>query len=263
MPRKKLIHIEVSRGYEYPAGLPAKVNIKTVCGHKPASDTYTTTTYPGAADCPRCLARFRKVIPPIGNCAECNAPIWYGDDDPCRACYPDRPHRDHDGYRRCALLMSGASTTGWDAPGGNSHTTTYDGRLAPYLGNLVRGGWVVDKRRAPWDARVDMSINGPMCKVNLPHGDIDACPAPDPIMVGAMSGGFQMLGAVKLAKPSWRGLDSVSLPEYLRMWADIGARVGIRVDDAIIWQDGEVTPIPAESARWAPHPLDANRGDER
>ena len=73
MARKKLIHIEVSRGYEYPAGLPAKVNIKTVCGHLPATDTYTTTTYPGAADCVRCLARFRKVIPPVGKCAECNA----------------------------------------------------------------------------------------------------------------------------------------------------------------------------------------------
>jgi|ERR1035437_6413755 hypothetical protein len=111
-----------------------------------------------------------------------------------------------------------------------ARVTIYDKRLANYYHRLVNGGMVIDKRPA-FDADNDAAfravVSGPMINSILPLGTIDT-----------------LSGMVKSEDPNEaRALDSVSKDLYAKYWSKLGARIGVRSDDTIVWNDGEIEPI--------------------
>lgn len=121
-------------------------------------------------------------------------------------------------------------------------------KLYPYLGDLLEGGIVVDKRSVPEKDIIHEVYSGPMMDIDLPSrtkSQIFAEPAP--------SEPGDKLG----------GLDTVSMDLYLMRWEKLGARIGYRLGNTIVWNDGEILPIPEESERWKQlrlFPLTLNNG---
>lgn len=77
-----------------------------------------------------------------------------------------------------------------------------------------------------------MVINGPMVDVDLEPGEVERLPEPDPIMAGAMA--FNSYGTLLTLQKAARvqgkragPLDSVSIAEYLDLWREAGATVGV------------------------------------
>jgi len=74
---------------------------------------------------------------------------------------------------------------------------------------------------------------GPMVDVDLPDGEVDQCPEPNPIMALAMMEGQNEFGTMlvlqkssRLAKEPRGPLDSVSISEYIEGWRAHGAKIG-------------------------------------
>lgn len=96
------------------------------------------------------------------------------------------------------------------------------------------------------DAGFRWAISGPMVNVDLPDGDIERCPAPDPLFAAAVAGNeFGSLLAVHAATKSARAgaLDSVSIAEYVREWVKLGARLGEYRGGRIVWRDAAAQQI--------------------
>ncbi len=120
-----------------------------------------------------------------------------------------------------------------------------DRRLHPYLGDVADGGTVVDLWRCNWGDVADVAIKGPMMDMDLaPHTIRRFVYGPDPKPTSIDVGGPP------------RSLDRVDLATWIELRRRIGARIGKRIGRAVHWEDGTTTPIPAESCRWAAHPMD-------
>lgn len=109
------------------------------------------------------------------------------------------------------------------------------------------GVLVVDKcavlRKTPGYA-----IASPLVDVDLPAGEVDACPEPSPMLAAGIAG--NELGALyrvhkrHQARSGEPGpLDSVSIEEYLRWWRMRGARVGTVRAGRIEWQAPPAAPF--------------------
>lgn len=256
MARKTSIH--AVRGYS---------DDTAICGKSGPFKFGESDTREAHVTCVKCRKAYRREVKPYGTCIECGREVWPGESNPCSSCMPGDPGRyapedDRADYRRGALLMSRGDTVHWEnVPediDSTCSTSTYDRRLGPYLGNVVRGGWVVDKRGIyNRDDFARWVIDCPLVDVRLANGAANPCPIPDPLFACALAGSFGALAVAKIANPTWRGLDKVSVAEYVGYWRERGARIGRRIGDAIQWEDGAVSEIPPYSRRYLPeHPLD-------
>jgi hypothetical protein len=129
--------------------------------------------------------------------------------------------------------------------------SSYDRMLAPFLSELIEGGVVIDKWSIPDPLFSKLVISGPMCSAMLADDAVDPCPSIPSYMLapGGLEGGFKDLAAVKVAKPTWGGLDLVSVKSFTAMWREAGARIGKRVGNVIQWEDGAVDPVPPKGSR--------------
>jgi hypothetical protein len=150
-------------------------------------------------------------------------------------------------YTTLGIGSAGVYATGRTVVGLNSTTTSSssipDRRLTPYLGDMVEGGIVLDKRPCIHrDDFVHMIVSGPMMNQDLPHdskkgwGPTESCDLED--------------------ARKCKGLDYLSLNLYIQLWVEKGARVGVRVGDKVYWNDGpnygfgKIQDIPLAESRW-------------
>jgi hypothetical protein len=119
--------------------------------------------------------------------------------------------------------------------GSNCSVTIYDTSLTPYLGKLVEGGIVCDKRPCKErDDYISTIVSGPMLKESLPPNTKEAWREQEPCEDASKCGGF----------------DYVSSNIYYKMWAEKGAKIGIRKGRYIFWNDGSKTRIPPYHKRY-------------
>lgn len=175
-----------------------------------------------------------------------------------------------EGYeRRVAVLSLGFGGVAAECRDG-CHITYYDRRTAPYLGDVIMGGYVIDKRPAINQHGAGVVLRSPMVDGKLAPGDVDRFDRSR--LDGA--GGFVAraitedaenpvagLAGLMLADPTFGGFDFVAPDQYAAYWGRHGAAVGIRTNDKIVWTDGrEPTPIPAFAERFTAE-TNAPRGD--
>jgi hypothetical protein len=119
----------------------------------------------------------------------------------------------------------------------NCSVSIPDSRIRPYFGDVKEGGTVLDKRHCGIDVVASTTMRAPMLKLSLPpqtvSAYVDDCTRTltDPEEAG--------------------GMDYVSLDLYVQFWTSRGAKSGVRLGNAIVWQDGTTTAIPAENDRWS------------
>jgi hypothetical protein len=134
------------------------------------------------------------------------------------------------------------------------HITYYDTRLRAYLGELVEGGYVIDKSK-PLAERPSLAYMSPMCKGALPSGTTEEFHiAPDNFVANAIANesGNPAAGIARmmLAIPRCGAFDYVAPDVYAAWWMRQGARVGQRKGDSIVWSDGSQEAIPEFSNRY-------------
>jgi len=142
-----------------------------------------------------------------------------------------------------ALIKLGHGGVSGHVANAHATITMYDTRLAPYYERLIEGGYAIDITMIPDDVLVPASLNGPLLDTTLADGEVDACPMPSEVLVAGLGGAFLGLAALKVARPGWGGLDSVSLSAYVAYWRGKGASVGQRKGGVIVWDDGHVEPF--------------------
>jgi hypothetical protein len=99
--------------------------------------------------------------------------------------------------------------------------------------------YVLDKRPAIERHGAGCSLNSPMLDATLPEGHqspLGVEPESLAVMAPGLGGGFQFFAVRKLAEPKWRGLDMVSLTDYVNHWRSLGARVGRIRHRAVEWE---------------------------
>lgn len=114
----------------------------------------------------------------------------------------------------------------------NTYTTYYlhDNRVSPFLGNLIEGGVVIDRRPClKKEDFIHTSLNAPLLAINFPNkskqnteSEITTCNNVDDLNKN----------------------DYVSLDLYIEYWTKHGARIGKRVDETVVWGDGISEKIP-------------------
>jgi hypothetical protein len=162
-----------------------------------------------------------------------------------------KPETDYD--RRLAVLSIGLAGCYADTVTGSS-ITYYDSRLKPYYGELVEGGWVLDKS-AVLDGKPSLAVLAPMCQGNLPAGTRDAFGgAKDSFVAQAIAEDTDnpaaAIARMMIAVPDCGAFDFVAPDVYAAWWAKRGARVGRRHDDKIVWSDGTEESIPPFAHRY-------------
>lgn len=115
-----------------------------------------------------------------------------------------------------------------------------DRRLSAYLGDLVDGGVVVDKRTCKEEDIIQWVCSGPMLKESLPdstHENFER---------QLIHTTLEDILARKIG-----GFLYIALDLYLALWKYLGARVGRRIGNVIVWE-GELfeQPIPPVESRW-------------
>jgi hypothetical protein len=81
------------------------------------------------------------------------------------------------------------------------------------------------------------AFDSPLVDPKLQPGEEDCLSSnavPD-WMIPALGGMFQFLAVRKKLQPKWKGLDSVSVQDYVKWWFDRGARVGVFKDGRSHW----------------------------
>ncbi len=127
--------------------------------------------------------------------------------------------------------------------------TYYDTRIRGYYGELVEGGFVLDKSKILC-ANPMLAISSPMCKGGMKPGTIDAMgDCSDNFVANAIANQSNnpMSTLAQLAivsKGKFNGLDFVAPDLYAAWWLEKGARVGTRIGGAIHWSDGIIEQIP-------------------
>lgn len=139
-------------------------------------------------------------------------------------------------YTTLGIALAGCYAT---APGYTKDSTCsitiYDKRLNAYLGNLVEGGTVIDKRTCAESDVIQYVFNGPMLKETLPSGTVDR---------------MWEKGPMPYDGSEYRSSDFIALDLYISFWKNLGARIGKRIGDSIHWNDGEIQAIPSAEMRW-------------
>lgn len=145
-----------------------------------------------------------------------------------------------DAYKQEYTTMGIAASGVYAKIGDNISVSIPDKRLFAYLGNLVDGGIVIDKRTVPDADLVKWVISGPMMKEGLPSGTKDSLnfETPRAAPIPAKHG------------DKFSGMDYIALDLYVKLWEGLGARIGTRKGDIIYWNDGESQPIPPIESRW-------------
>lgn len=130
-------------------------------------------------------------------------------------------------------------------------TTIPDNRLMPYLGEVVEGGTVIDKRLCSEGKLIDLVMSGPMLQESLPSRTVNGALTKDHRTVGIET---------PASEAGLKGFDYVSLDLYLELWREAGALIGKRQGEKIVWEDGRETVIPSESERF--RNAEGVRGDD-
>lgn len=139
--------------------------------------------------------------------------------------------------------------------GENSSVTIYDSRLRAYFGEVVEGGFVIDKS-AVLDRNPALCVRSPMCSGKLKSGERDPFQGADrgSIVANAIAQDEQnpaaRLAALMLAAPHCGAFDYIAPDAYAAWWRERGARVGIRRGNAIAWNDGTEETIPPFAGRF-------------
>lgn len=130
----------------------------------------------------------------------------------------------------CGIALVGYHGRGPNKWGPPSSISGYDKRLERAYVKLREGGWVVDKRPAfkkDYEAAYRAVISGPMDEPSLPDNAIDHW-------------------GVKIENPdldTLKGYDYAGMGVYSAYWENLGARIGRRRGDNIVWNDGDIEPI--------------------
>ena len=155
--------------------------------------------------------------------------------------------------QRLVVLQIGlGGVSGHMTDGGT--VTFYDRRLAPYYGELVEGGYVLDKRAA-LEARPGLAVLSPMCKGSLAAGQRDPfCGAEGSIVAQAIASEPENpacgLARLALAAPECGAFDDVAPDVFADWWRAHGARVGRRFGGVIVWDDGMTEAIRPFARRY-------------
>lgn len=102
---------------------------------------------------------------------------------------------------------------------------------------------VIDKRPALQTPEgYQWVFRGPMVNVDLKTDQVDRCPQPSELFAAAVAGnaygGLLAMQETSRALGESRGpLDSVSIPEYVEGWRNVGARIGFYRSGNIVWLD--------------------------
>jgi hypothetical protein len=153
--------------------------------------------------------------------------------------------------RRVATLSIGLGGVGGNTIDGGS-ITYYDTRLRAYYGELVEGGFVIDKSKVLAE-KPGLVIASPLCKGSMKPGTTDALgDVSDNFVANAIANDRNNPASVlaKLAIAGFGGFDYVAPDLYAAWWLDKGARVGTRIGDTIHWSDGIIEQIPSFEARY-------------
>lgn len=157
------------------------------------------------------------------------------------------------------ILSRSPRGSGCGAEGATFSASIPDRRLAPYLGQVIEGGFVVDKAPIAYHTDfISWVLQAPLVKVGLEDAEREACPTPSATMVLGLGGMYGALARTMTEQPELMGdgMNWVSPEVYVRYWAGKGARVGVRQGDVVQWNDGSITPIPSFFLRYADHPID-------
>lgn len=134
----------------------------------------------------------------------------------------------------CGIALVGYHGRGPNKWGPPSSISGYDTRLERAYVKLMEGGWVVDKRPAferDHDAAYRAVFKGPIDEPSLPDWAISK---------------LSMDRDVYIYYPpmdSIGGTDYAGMGVYSEYWENLGARIGRRRGDNIIWNDGAIEPI--------------------
>jgi len=156
--------------------------------------------------------------------------------------------------KRMATLAIGLAGVYGETVDGAS-VTFYDTRLRAYYGELVEGGFVVDKSKV-LESKPGLAVSSPMCKGDMKPGTSDALgDVSDNFVANAIANDgnnpASFLATLAVAsKGHFGGFDFVAPDVYAAWWLDKGARVGTRIGDTIQWSDGIVEQIPSFEARY-------------
>jgi hypothetical protein len=134
----------------------------------------------------------------------------------------------------------------------------YDTRLAAYFGELVEGGFVIDKSAALAE-RPSLAVTQPMCKGSLPVGTRDEFQGAENSFVAhalanggpEVHGSFSTLAKLAIAAPKCGMFDDVAPDVFADWWRAHGARVGIRQGEYIVWDNGDHEAIRPFESRYA------------
>jgi len=136
------------------------------------------------------------------------------------------------------LSLTEYGTVCGDYPNGT--ITAYDNHLTPYLGELIEGGVVVDKRTVEHSTVVDLVYKGPMLDLALPDNTCSKFTMTYPKAITPATS-FEGL----------RSFDYVSGNLYVDAWRKAGAKIGYRRGNVIEWESGDKTQIPSYANRHA------------
>lgn len=129
-----------------------------------------------------------------------------------------------------------------------------DRRISPYFGEVEEGGFVIDASNLEdHPDLVKWVVCGPMCSPLLKNEEIDKLSDKDRESASSMIPGLagEFLGLAIIAQNrKFRGLDEVSPKMYAAIWAEHGAKVGVRKGDYIEWANGEKSSIPDAENRY-------------
>jgi len=156
----------------------------------------------------------------------------------------DGTHDYQQQYLTIGIALAGVYATGIPKVYSNSQTRSHsnipDNRLTPYLGELVEGGVVIDKRTVDESVLIQYVISGPMLDETLPDGHLSRLfEKPEPF-----SSDMGHLCDLK-------GFDYLSLDLYVNLWQFLDAKIGYRIGNVIEWSDGNITDIPSFETRFA------------
>ena len=157
--------------------------------------------------------------------------------------------------QRLAVLSIGLAGCNGETVDGGS-ITYYDSRLKAYYGEVVEGGFVIDKSK-PLNMKPGLAYRSPMCKGCLNPGAVDRMPdCSDSIVAHAIAddagnpASYLAKLAIATAGSEFGGFDFVAPDLYAAWWLKHGARVGKRNCGTIMWSDGVSELIPLFEERY-------------
>lgn len=151
-----------------------------------------------------------------------------------------------------AELATYQDNRGWRS--GSVHA--YDRRITCYYGQLIDGGIVID-RHDVLDRRPSLAISSPILDSHIKQVSrfADAVAGCDTFMLDVLSdqsafGGLATLAKAATTDKAIGSFDKLPVSQWVAWWKNLGARIGQRVGNNIVWDDGEVDPIRPAESRW-------------